>query len=217
MLRLTYSLTLTSLSEAINESANVMPRLWVSSHSHVFYWTRHVKTLTTTLCITELSHAATPYILLYNFFNSNHINLACRQNVPRPLVVPREERNLSFSTDTNVFILIVPRAMRLVKLFVCTLVNRHTVATSRCHPDTTPGQTKQTEHRSHWTLRNQQPNTHGMRMILFTSPRMLRPSKTISVLVHPTTMQGSIRNLLMMPLRGLVSALPLHSFMKRSY
>jgi hypothetical protein len=78
----TYKLILTWLSEPINESANCMPRLWVSSRSHVINWTTHEKRRTPSLWVTEPSCAPTPHISLNNFPHTDHTNWLCHQSAP---------------------------------------------------------------------------------------------------------------------------------------
>jgi hypothetical protein len=113
----TYELILTWLSVLINKSANCMPRLWVSSRSHVINWTTHEKKRTPLLWVTKPSRAPTPHISLNNLPHTDHTNWLCHQSAPRPLVVLLEERNLSFSTRTNLLIQIVSRSSSL--LMVC--------------------------------------------------------------------------------------------------
>ena len=60
----TYAWILTWLSEPINESANCMPRLWVSSHSHVINWTTHVKKRL--LCDEIPNHTVHPHLTFHS-------------------------------------------------------------------------------------------------------------------------------------------------------
>jgi hypothetical protein len=134
MSRLTYSLILISLSEAINESVNYMPRLWVSLHSHVIHWTTHAKKLTTTLWVTKPFRAAayitfhtqncpiltsTPIVYagkaahtLWDF----HWKKETFPSAPVQMASSWLSQELQVSASMD---------------FTCTLVNRHNVATSR--------------------------------------------------------------------------------------
>jgi hypothetical protein len=138
----------------------------------------------------------------------NHTCLWCRQKDPIPLPSPPVERKLSFSTHSDVLILIVTIATSLLMDFAYTLVNRHNVPASGC--PYTIDRHMQSCSNHHWNIWKRWLNTLGMMRNHFSSCMKLSaltPRMTKAVMVHATTKQVSILNLPMMQHRGLVSNL----------